>query len=156
MARVQSPPVLAQIRVARNYSEQATSLRALKDEVIGHVQRKERWIEYGILETLVKILHNNLRASTTLNGKEPRSQPGQPRPLSEDEEVRLLSLQLLVSFAYGELAVMNARGRTLMQPRRPCVPRSPPCCRCGPSHPVQPFSARQPSAARIDGLAGLE
>lgn len=103
MARVQSPPVLSQIRAARNYTEQAIGLRALKDEVVGHVQRKERWIEFGILESLVKILQNGRRPSTTLNGKDSRGQRGQTGPLAEDEEVRLLSLQLLASFAYGEL-----------------------------------------------------
>lgn len=102
MARVQSPPVLSQIRAARTYSEQAAALRTLKDEVIGHVQRKETWIERGILESLVKILQANSRSPTTLNGSGPRSPGGHSGALAEDEVVRLLSLQLLASFAYGE------------------------------------------------------
>jgi hypothetical protein len=101
MARVQTPPVLSQIRVARSYSEQATCLRELKDEVVGHIQRKEWWVQNGILETLVKILQNNVRSPTRSNGKE-AGQIGQRVALSEDEVVRLLSLQLIASFAYGE------------------------------------------------------
>jgi hypothetical protein len=104
MARVQTPPVLSQIRVARSYSEQATALRALKDEVVGHIQRKEWWVQNGILESLVKILQNNVRSPTRANGKEP-GQIGQPVPLSEEELVRLLSLQLIASFAYGGLTL---------------------------------------------------
>lgn len=107
MARVQSPPILSQIRVARTYPEQATALRALKDEIIGHSQRKEWWIQNGILESLVKILQNSVRPPTRSNGKE-RSQLRQPAPLAEDEVVRVLCLQLLDSFAYGELPV-NSR-----------------------------------------------
>ncbi len=100
MARVEIPPVLLQIRSARTYSEQATALRALKDETVGHIQRKEWWIQNGILEPLVGLLHNNDRAPTRSSGKE-RSHPGQPVPLAEDDVVRLLALQLLASFAYG-------------------------------------------------------
>jgi hypothetical protein len=108
MARVQTPPVLSQLKVARSYSEQATALRALKDEVTGHVQRKEWWIQNGILEPLVNILQNNARSPRRSHGKE-RSQTGQPG-LAEDEVVRLLSLQLIASFAYGECAVMHEQG----------------------------------------------
>jgi hypothetical protein len=105
MARIQSPPVLSQIRVARSYAEQAAALRALKDEIIGHVQRKEWWVQNGILESLVKILQNNARPPPRSNGKD-RSQIEQPGTLAEDDTVRLLSLQLLASFTYGECAAV--------------------------------------------------
>lgn len=110
MARVQAPPILSQIQAARTYTEQATALRTLKDEIIGHVQRKEEWVECGILESLVEVLQNSLRAPAAVNGKEPRSRPGQPVALAEDETVRLLSLQLLASFAYGELGGIRSPG----------------------------------------------
>lgn len=100
MARVEIPPVLSQIRSARTYAEQATALRTLKDETVGHIQRKEWWIQNGILEPLVALLQNNVRSHTRASGKE-RSHPGQPVPLAEDDVVRLLALQLLASFAYG-------------------------------------------------------
>lgn len=101
MARVQSPPLLTQIQVARSYSEQATALRALRDEIIGHSQRKEQWIQNGVLELLVKILQNNGISPRSSSGKE-RSRTGQSAGLSEEATVRLLSLQLVASFAYGE------------------------------------------------------
>lgn len=104
MARIQSPPILSQIRVARSYSEQVASLRALKNEVVGHAQRKEKWVEQGVLESLVKLLQTS-RFPTRLNGKETRNSNGSPKPLTEDELVRLHSLQLLASFANGRLHV---------------------------------------------------
>ncbi|KAK4102647.1 ARM repeat-containing protein [Parathielavia hyrcaniae] len=105
MARPQTPPLLSQIRVARSYSEQATALRALRDELVGHIQRKERWIQNGILEPLVEILQDDVRSPTRLIGKEP-SQTGQPGFLSDHEMVRLLCLQLIASFAYGGAAFL--------------------------------------------------
>jgi armadillo repeat-containing protein 8 len=101
MARIQSPPILSQIRVARSYSEQTAALRALKDDIVGHVQRKERWIESGILESLAKTLQT-IRSPSSRNGEDTHSSAGQPRPLAESERVRLLSLELIASFASGE------------------------------------------------------
>lgn len=142
MARVQTPPVLSQIRVARSYSEQATALRALKDEIIGHVQQKERWIEYGILESLVKLLQHNPRASTTLNGKEPHRQRGQPGALFEDEEVRLLSLQLIDSFAYGELVLDSSEEQAVMLINQAVLPSSARCMPPARSRPSCPTLLR--------------
>ncbi|KAM7218819.1 ARM repeat-containing protein [Rhypophila decipiens] len=86
--------------VARSYSEQVASLRALKDEVVGHVQRKEKWVEQGVLESLIKMLQPN-RSPSRLSGKEARDSSGQPKALTEDELVRLHALQLIASFANG-------------------------------------------------------
>jgi armadillo repeat-containing protein 8 len=101
MVRVQSPPILAQLRAARSHSEEIATLRLLKDEIVGHVQRKEKWIEQGILDFLVKAL-TSTRSPVRLNGKESRGHHAQPRTLSEDELVRLQALQLLASIASGE------------------------------------------------------
>jgi len=105
MARVQTPPVLSQIKVARSYSEQATALRELKDEIIGHIDRKEKWIQNGVLELLVEVLQNNVRSPTRSTGKE-RSQAGQSDGLAEEDEVRLLALQVIASFAHGNAAFL--------------------------------------------------
>ncbi|KAK1750014.1 armadillo-type protein [Echria macrotheca] len=100
MARVQTPPILSQIRVARSHSELTGALRALKDDVIGHVQRKEKWVEQGILEYLVKNLQSS-KSPVTRNGDDSRNPHGQPRPLTDGERVRLLSLDLIAIFANG-------------------------------------------------------
>ena len=107
MVRVQPPPILVQIRNARSYVEQAAALRSLKNEVIGHVQKKETWVGYGVLEPVVKMLATS-RSSAKMNGKDPRFHAA-ARSLTEDESVRLQALQLLASFANGESAPRTTR-----------------------------------------------
>ena len=103
MARAQSQQILSQFNSARSYGEQTAALRALRDDIIGHVQRKEWWVQNGILPSLVKILRRDDGPLSKLNGKE-RSRVGQPRELLDAEVAPLLVLQLLASFAYGERA----------------------------------------------------
>ncbi|KAK3321111.1 armadillo-type protein [Cercophora scortea] len=100
MARIQSPPILSRMRGARSYADQVAALRALKDEIVGHVQNKDKWVELNILESLIKILQSSY-SSSRLGGKEVRGQFGQPRSLADEEEVRLQALQLLASLANG-------------------------------------------------------
>jgi armadillo repeat-containing protein 8 len=99
MARAQSHPILAQLRNARTLPEQTDALRALKNEIIGHVQRKEQWIGLGVLDPIVRTLAS-ARSPVKSNGKDSRF-PLPQRPLSEDENVRLQALQLVASFANG-------------------------------------------------------
>ncbi|KAM5342952.1 hypothetical protein ACJ41O_013918 [Fusarium nematophilum] len=99
MARSQSPPILAQLRSARTLPEQTSALRALKNEIVGHVQKKELWIGLGVLDPIVRTLAVT-RSPAKPNGKDIRF-PLTQRPLSEDESVRLQALQLVASFANG-------------------------------------------------------
>lgn len=99
MARPQSPPILAQLRSARTLPEQTAALRALKNEIVGHVQRKEFWVSLGVLDPIVRTLASS-RPPVKPNGKDTRF-PLTQRPLSEDESVRLQALQLVASFANG-------------------------------------------------------
>ncbi|KAF5004662.1 hypothetical protein FDECE_8849 [Fusarium decemcellulare] len=99
MARSQSPPILAQLRSARTLPEQTAALRALKNEVVGHIQKKELWIGLGVLDPIVRTLAS-ARSPVKPNGKDSRF-PLAQRPLSEDESVRLQALQLVASFANG-------------------------------------------------------
>jgi hypothetical protein len=99
MARAQSPPILAQLRSARSLAEQSAALRALKNEIVGHIQKKETWISLGVLEPIVQTLSSS-RSSAKLNGKGSRLQLGS-RPLSEEDGAKLQALQLLASFANG-------------------------------------------------------
>jgi armadillo repeat-containing protein 8 len=99
MARI--PPILSQIRNAQSHSEQASALRALKDEIIGHVQQKEKWVEFGVLEPIVKILEG-ARSTAKWNEKGAHHLASDAPSLAEDELARLQALQLLASFAKGE------------------------------------------------------
>jgi len=128
MARVQSPPLFSQLRAARNYTEQAAALRNLRDEIVGHVQQKERWVESGILDSLVQALQSNAPSPSRLNGKESRGYYDPYATLTEDQTVRLLSLQLLASFACGKCPVRPARLDYVVltkRHRRPLVSGAP-------------------------------
>lgn len=99
MARPQNSPILAQLRNAKSLPEQTAALQALKNEIVGHVQKKEAWIGLGVLEPIVRTLYSN-RSPAKLNGKDATVQPPS-RPLSDDDSVKLQALQLVASFANG-------------------------------------------------------
>lgn len=99
MAWSSSPPILSQILSARSYIEQTSALRALKNDIVGHAQKKEQWARRGVLEPIVKIL-NAARSPAKVNGKD-GAPHGSPRSISEEETVRFQALQLLASFANG-------------------------------------------------------
>ncbi|PNY27575.1 Armadillo repeat-containing protein 8 [Tolypocladium capitatum] len=99
MARPQNSPVLAQLRSAKTYPEQTAALQVLKNEVVGHVQKKEEWIRLGVLDPVVGTLSSS-RSPSKLNGKDARTQLVS-RPLSDEDSVRLQALQLVASFANG-------------------------------------------------------
>lgn len=56
MTRAAVPPILLQLQTPDSISSQITSLRALKNEVIGHDQRKEIYVAAGIVPTLASVL----------------------------------------------------------------------------------------------------
>jgi len=109
MARVQLHPVLVQLRNSRSYGDQLAALRTLKSETVGHVQRKESWVELGVLEPIVALLEAN-RPPAKLNGKSNAS-PVATRPMADDEAVRLQALEVLAIFASGRSPVRPARLR---------------------------------------------
>lgn len=81
--------------------EQLSALRSLKNEIVGHDQKKEKWIENGIIEPVVKMLESS-RSSPSTNGKDSsRGRIPPSRPLTGEESVRLQALQILASLANG-------------------------------------------------------
>ena len=103
MARLQLHPVLAQLRNSRSYADQLSALRTLKSETVGHVQKKETWVQLGVLEPIVKLLEDN-KAPAKLNGKNHGTGPFAMRPLNDDEVIRLQALEVLAIFASGRLS----------------------------------------------------
>lgn len=99
MPRNESPPILAQLRSARTVPEQAAALRALKNDIVGHIQKKEQWIKLGVLEPIIRTISPST-SPMKLNGKGSHAQSCS-RPLSEEDGAKLQALQLLASFAHG-------------------------------------------------------
>lgn len=96
--------VLPKALLSHDRAEQLEALQALKNDIVGHVQKKEKWLEAGILEPIVKILNT---ASTSNTSRQRRSS------LSVDDHVRLQSLQVLSSFAKGTCNRHLPRDKTL-------------------------------------------
>ncbi|KAI5862321.1 ARM repeat-containing protein [Durotheca rogersii] len=76
--------------------DKVTALRFLKNEVVGHVQKKEQWVRHGVIRPIVNII-----ASDAL---EPDSKGTQPpfltlRAFTDEDSAKLQALQLLASFA---------------------------------------------------------
>jgi len=99
MARDSGPPILAYIHNARTYADRAAALRSLKNDIVGHSQKKEAWVARGALEPVVSLLHSSRSSPKAANGKPMRSVDLQT--LTEEEIVRLQALQVLSSFAGG-------------------------------------------------------
>lgn len=101
MARPQNSPILAQLRNAKTCPEQSTALQALKNEIIGHHQKKETWVSLGVLEPVIRTLTSARPAAKSSTSKDARPQASSRRPLSEEDNVRLQALQIITSFAKG-------------------------------------------------------
>ncbi|KAI9170986.1 armadillo repeat protein [Paramyrothecium foliicola] len=100
MARPLSSPILAQLRSAKTYPEQSAALQALKNEIVGHIQKKEAWIGMGVLEPIASALSSSNRSPGKINGKDARFHLVS-RPLSDEDAIKLQALQLVGSFANG-------------------------------------------------------
>ncbi|KAH6608096.1 armadillo repeat [Trichoderma cornu-damae] len=101
MARPQSSPILAQLRNAKTCPEQSAALQALKNEIVGHHQKKETWVSLGVLEPVVRNLSSARSTSKANTIKDARPQLPSRRPLSDEDNVRLQALQIITSFAKG-------------------------------------------------------
>lgn len=92
--------LLAQLRSASSYSEQAAALRSLKNEIVGHTQKKEALVAAGVLEPIVRMLSAS-SSSNKLNGKDSRFNAAHTRTPTEEEAVRLQAVQALSTIASG-------------------------------------------------------
>ncbi|KAI9807520.1 MAG: hypothetical protein M1825_005460 [Sarcosagium campestre] len=101
MSRPETPPLLAELQEPSSPEAQLAALKALKNELIGHEQRKEMWLGYGVSTPIVRIL-----ASSRSEGKR-RSTDSHPhhaadsRALTVEAEARLQATIIIGSLARG-------------------------------------------------------
>lgn len=102
-----TPPTLQDLQQPTSLSSLVASLRALKNEIIGHDQRKEAWVGWGIIPVLSQVLAarrppNGKRAAAEAesNGVEQRQDSLGPR--SEEDEAALQAIILVGSLAQGK------------------------------------------------------
>ena len=104
MTRPSTPPILSELRSASSPVSQVAALRALKNEIIGHEQKKEMWIGLGVLAPIARILNthkgNGKKRHRDLNGTTSRSRQKVSR--SDEEEARLQAIIIVGSLAHGQ------------------------------------------------------
>ncbi|MBE3043088.1 hypothetical protein IMZ48_11050 [Candidatus Bathyarchaeota archaeon] len=99
MGTLETTPILEQLRSATTSAEKTAALRELKNDIIGHRQKKEAWVGAGVLEVMVKVLVT-CQAPGNGEGKDSRSQVGSHDAAGE-ESVKLQAIQALSTFANG-------------------------------------------------------
>ncbi|EDN03504.1 conserved hypothetical protein [Histoplasma mississippiense (nom. inval.)] len=105
MARAATPQIISDIQNPDSTASRIEALRLLKNEIIGHDQRKEAWIGWGIIPLLSQILAGRRGAGKKTTGGEvnghtrrqhlARSRSGR----SDDDEVCLQAILIIGSLA---------------------------------------------------------
>jgi hypothetical protein len=61
MGRSTIPPALAELSNPTSLEAQVVALRNLKNEIVGHEQRKELSVTHGVIRPLARLLHSEAR-----------------------------------------------------------------------------------------------
>lgn len=109
MTRPSTPPILSELRSASSPASQVAALRALKNEVIGHEQKKEMWVSLGVLAPIARILNthkgNGKRRHRDVNSSINQLKHRGGR--SDEEEARLQAVIIVGSLAHGGPAYLS-------------------------------------------------
>ncbi|KAJ9211622.1 hypothetical protein DTO166G4_6761 [Paecilomyces variotii] len=109
MTRAAAPPTLVELQNPESLGAQTAALRRLKNELIGHDQRKEAWIGWGIIPVLSRVLSikrgSGKRATAgELNGAGEHSDKA---GRTEEEEACIQAVIILGSLAQGGPAFIS-------------------------------------------------
>jgi hypothetical protein len=117
MARSTIPPALLELRSPTSPSAQVEALRDLKNEIVGHDQRKELAVRHGVVAPLARILRAEARRGgkrrargSVANGSAVAAAAGssaggperREREWGCEEEMRLQATLVVGSLALGE------------------------------------------------------
>lgn len=93
MTRPASPSILAQFPSLSSPETRVAALRALKNELIGHDEKKEVWVRSGVLKPLATVISAN---------RSPDNRPSKRTDVrSEQEEARIQAIIVVGSLAQG-------------------------------------------------------
>jgi hypothetical protein len=95
MTRAAAPPILLQLHCAESVSSQIIALRTLKNELIGHDQRKEAYIAEGIIPALAQVLASGWPGTSEYIESQDRA------TLEENHEACLQATLIVGSLAQG-------------------------------------------------------
>jgi hypothetical protein len=100
MTRAAAPPILLQLQSAESASSQIAALRTLKNELIGHDQRKETYVVEGIIPTLAQVLTSRWPGTAEFNESILHHGRSMPKA-TEDYEACLQATLIVGSLAQG-------------------------------------------------------
>lgn len=99
MTRAAAPPILVQLQSAESACSQIIALRILKNELIGHDQRKEAYIAGGIIPALAQVLTSRWSGTQFNESISDRDQSAQQA--LDDHEACLQAILVVGSLAQG-------------------------------------------------------
>ncbi|KAI9815776.1 MAG: hypothetical protein M1827_002172 [Pycnora praestabilis] len=109
MTRPTTPHILTELRNPSSISTQLAALKALKNEIIGHEQKKQMWIGLGAVVPIVRILTlakgNGKRRSREANGATGRGEHVIDHV--DEDEARLQATIIVGSLAHGGPAYLT-------------------------------------------------
>ncbi|KAL4918896.1 armadillo-type protein [Aspergillus aurantiobrunneus] len=100
MTSAETPPILLQLQNADSLASQAAALRGLKNETIGHNQRKENWVQLGLIPFLANVLVSR-SFGTSAEFKCSAKHRKLPGSREEADDACLQAIILLGSLAQG-------------------------------------------------------
>ena len=102
MTRPSSNPILSELRSPTSPASLIAALKSLKNEVVGHDQKKEMWIGLGVVGPLARILSTH-RGSSKRKHRDANGTSGAAvqSALDDAEETRLQAVILVGSLAQG-------------------------------------------------------
>lgn len=103
MTRVAAPPILVQLNSSDSVSAQVASLRTLKNELIGHDQRKEAYVAGGVIPALAQLLavYRPGKAAAAESNGTALGETG-PFQCQEEPELCLQTILIVGSLAQGK------------------------------------------------------
>lgn len=153
MTRAAAPPILLQLQSSESASSQVALLRTLKNELIGHDQRKETYVAAGIIPVLGQLL--STRRPGRVTGAESNGAALNQAPLyqnSDESEACLQAILIAGSLAQGTpiLTPRNSDRRIDRKLIRPNRGTNIPCSHIRQRHPSNP--SRRPIFSRLSSL----
>ncbi|KAL8912202.1 MAG: hypothetical protein Q9171_002764 [Xanthocarpia ochracea] len=119
MALATTPPILSELRSSTSSANQIAALRALKNEIIGHEEKKRIWVGLGVLAPLARILNtpkaNGKRRESNCNRSTHHGKTAFGR--TDEEEARLQAIIVVGSLASGGPAfIPSIRASAVISP----------------------------------------
>jgi hypothetical protein len=127
MGRSTIPSALAELSNPTTPEAQAVALRNLKNEIVGHEQRKELAVTHGVVRPLAGLLregvrrggkrrHSNGTTQEAHNGSVPSSRLRQGQDdWTKEDELRFQATLVVGSLANGEHATLQHRIRWVQE-----------------------------------------